>query len=51
VDTVIDELAYTIGVDRGALNVVSLDRDVKARTMKALAEDICHYDRKPQGKA
>lgn len=51
VDTVIDELAYTIGVDRGALNVVSLDHDVRARTMKALAEDIYHHDRKPQGKA
>lgn len=37
VDTVIDELAYTIGVDRGALNVVSGDHDARARIKKKSA--------------
>lgn len=41
VDTVIDELAYTIGVDRGALNVVSLRHEARGRTKRALAEHTC----------
>lgn len=49
VDAVIDELAYTIGVGRGALNVVSLRHD--ARTVASTTTYSRPVDRKPRERA